>query len=42
MKKIFKFFKEEKAKHFDPKLIDIFFEHLNEFLKIREKFKDEF
>jgi response regulator RpfG family c-di-GMP phosphodiesterase len=40
--KIFKFFKEEKAKHFDPKLIDIFFEHLNEFLKIREKFKDEF
>ena len=40
--KIFKFFKEEKAKHFDPKLIDIFFEHLDEFLKIREKFKDEF
>ena len=40
--KIFNFFKEEKAKHFDPKLIDIFFEHLDEFLKIRENFKDEF
>ena len=39
--KIFKLFKEEKGKHFDPKLIDIFFEHLDEFLEIREKFKDE-
>jgi len=38
--KIFKLFKEEKGKHFDPKLIDIFFEHLDEFLKIRETFKD--
>ena len=40
--KIFNLFKEEKGKHFDPKLIDIFFEHLDEFLKIRETFKDEF
>ena len=40
-KKIFNLFKEEKAKHFDPKLVDIFFEHLEEFLKIRETFKDE-
>ena len=40
--KIFNLFKEEKAKHFDPKLIDIFFEHLDEFLKIRETFKDKF
>ena len=39
--KIFNLFKEEKAKHFDPKLVDIFFEHLDEFLKIRETFKDE-
>ncbi|AYJ81124.1 HD family phosphohydrolase [Aliarcobacter cryaerophilus ATCC 43158] len=39
--KIFNLFKEEKAKHFDPKLVDIFFEHLEEFLKIRETFKDE-
>lgn len=38
--KIFALFKEEKGKHFDPKLVDIFFEHLDEFLKIRETFKD--
>jgi len=40
--KIFKLFKEEKGKHFDPKLVDIFFQHLDEFLKIREALKDEF
>ena len=39
--KIFNLFKEEKNKHFDPKLVDIFFKHLDEFLKIRETFKDE-
>ena len=38
--KIFNLFKEERAKHFDPKLIDIFFEHKEEFLHVREKFKD--
>lgn len=38
--KIFALFKEERGKHFDPKLVDIFFEHLDEFLKIRETFKD--
>lgn len=38
--KIFNLFKEESGKHFDPKLVDIFFEHLDEFLKIRETFKD--
>jgi len=38
--RIFNLFKEERGKHFDPKLIDIFFEHLDEFLKIRETFKD--
>lgn len=35
--RIFNLFKEEKGKHFDPKLIDIFFEHLDEFKQIREK-----
>ena len=40
--RIFNLFKEERAKHFDPKLVDIFFEHLDEFLKIRETFKDKF
>lgn len=38
--KIFKLFKDEKGKHFDPKLIDIFFNNLDEFLAIREKFHD--
>ena len=38
--KIFNLFKEERGKHFDPKLVDIFFEHLDEFLAIRDKFKD--
>ena len=38
--KIFAFFKEQSGKHFDPKLVDIFFEHLDEFLKVREELKD--
>jgi PAS domain S-box-containing protein len=38
--KIFDLFKSEKGTHFDPELIDIFFENLNDFLKIRDKFKD--
>ncbi len=39
--KIFKLFKEERGKHFDPKLMDIFFEHIDEFLIIRDKFKKD-
>ena len=38
--KIFELFRNERGKHFDPKLIDIFFEHLDEFLKIRDEFRD--
>lgn len=38
--RIFTLFKEERGKHFDPALIDIFFEHLDEFLTIREQLKD--
>jgi len=37
---IFVHLKEQREKHFDPKLIDIFFEHIDEFLEVREKFKD--
>lgn len=37
--KIFNLFKEERGKQFDPKLVDIFFEHLDEFLDIRDKFQ---
>jgi response regulator RpfG family c-di-GMP phosphodiesterase len=39
--KIFTLLKEERGKHFDPKLIDLFFEHLDEFLKIRDTFSDK-
>jgi len=31
---------KESGKHFDPKLVDIFFEHLDEFLQIRDEMKD--
>lgn len=34
--KIAEFFKEQRGKHFDPKLVDIFLEHLEEFLAIQE------
>ena len=38
--RIFEFFKNQSGKHFDPVLIDIFFKHLDKFLKIRDTFKD--
>ena len=38
--RIFKMFKEERGEHFDPNLIDIFFENLDEFLHIRDTMKD--
>ena len=38
--KIFALFKEERGKHFDPTLVDIFFDHLDEFLRVRDSMKD--
>ena len=38
--KIFKLFRDERGKHFDPTLVDIFFRDLDKFLEIRDKFKD--
>lgn len=38
--RIFDYFREQKGKQFDPNLVDIFFEKLDVFLKIRETFKD--
>jgi len=38
--RIFQYFKDRRGKQFDPDLVDIFFEHLDEFFEIREKFKD--
>ncbi len=40
LEKILQLFEEEKGKHFDPKLIELFLENLDKFLLIREKFKD--
>jgi len=34
MKETLDFFKEQSGKHFDPKLVDIFFEHIDEFLAL--------
>ena len=40
--KIFKLLKEERGKHFDPKLIDLFFENLETIKKVRDTFKDHY
>lgn len=39
--KIFNLFRQESGKHFDPKLVDIFFNNLDEFLKIRNSMVDD-
>ncbi|EQB39233.1 diguanylate cyclase [Sulfurimonas hongkongensis] len=38
--RIFKLLKEERGEHFDPVLIDLFFENLDEILAVRQKYKD--
>ena len=40
LEEIYDLLKEEKGKHFDPKLIDIFFNNLDKFLKIKELLND--
>ena len=40
LEKILALFKEESGKHFDPKLVTLFLDNLESFLKIRDKFKD--
>jgi PAS domain S-box-containing protein len=40
LEKILTLFKEEKGKHFDPNLVELFLENLDKFLKIRETFQD--
>ncbi len=42
LEKIFKLIKEERGKHFDPRLVDAFFENIDEILKVRDRFKDQF
>lgn len=41
MDDILNYFRRERGKHFDPKLVDILFDKLDEFLSIKEKYKDE-
>ena len=38
---IFALFKEERGKHFEPRLVDVFFENIDKILAIRDKFEDE-
>lgn len=40
LEKIITLFKEEKGKHFDPRLVDLFFEHLDDFLQIKALYED--
>lgn len=39
--KVLKIMKQDAGVHFDPELIELFFENLDEFLKIKEKYIDE-
>ncbi len=38
--KIFDLIKSERGEHFEPKLVDIFFDHLDEFLQVRDRYRD--
>ena len=38
--KIFQLFKEERGEHFEPKLVDLFFENIEKMLAVRDSFKD--
>lgn len=40
MEKILKLFKEERGKHFDPKLVDILLENLDAIVAIRDRYQD--
>lgn len=40
LERIYKLFKEERGKHFDPRLIDLFFENLDEILEVKERLED--
>lgn len=37
---IFKLLQEQKGKHFEPKLIDLFFKYIDKFKEIRDQYKD--
>lgn len=39
--RIFELFKEQRGKHFEPKLVDLFFEHFDEINEVRQKYQDK-
>jgi len=41
LERILELFKEEKGRHFDPRLIDIFMEQLPKLLEIRDQYRDQ-
>lgn len=41
LEKIFKLFKEERGKHFDPKLVDLFFDNFEDLNEVRLKYQDK-
>lgn len=41
LEKIFELFKNERGEHFDPKLVDLFFEHFDEIDAVRLRYKDQ-
>ena len=41
LEKILEMFKEERGEHFDPVLMDLFFENLDEIIQIRDQFQDK-
>ncbi len=41
LEKILDLFKKERNEHFDGELVDILFEHLEEFIEIRDRYKEE-
>ena len=42
LEEILELFKKERGKHFDPKLVDLLFENIDEVVYIRDKYKDIF
>ena len=38
--KIFQLLKEERGEHFDPEMVDIFFDHIDAFLRVRDQYRD--
>lgn len=40
LEKILELFQQERGEHFDPALVDLFLNHIDEFLAIRDKYQD--